>query len=65
MDEEKLEGIYLDCKNYGKDVCHPDVRKWKLAKNIGPGGIGSGDIPEVPPYSQLDQICNKCDNKDI
>jgi len=50
------------CINWAEEGCHPDVSKYKYAKELKPGE----EIPIWPvgeEQKKLDEICEKCESR--
>jgi len=51
-----MKGLMDVCINWGKEGCHPDIRKWRYAQEIKEGE----EIPIRPVKKETDKICNNC-----
>jgi len=53
-----MEGLKYYCQNWGEEVCHPDVARWKYPTEFET----DQPIPLQPAHLIMDAICKKCKN---
>lgn len=53
-----MEDLKHFCQNWGDQVCHPDVSKWRYANKLEEAEA----IPVRPAPPVLDAICKKCES---
>ena len=59
----KMESLMFDCKNWGREVCHPDVSKYFIKESIKEKE--EPEWPDEEKLAKLDEICKTCEYLDL